>query len=170
MQLFRPEALRGQDRLHGEVMLVRPVSWTLLGVFFAIAAIAAAAFLLTAEHRISTPVAGTLVREGARLKAVFEVPSAAAGAVAPGQTVRLIAVDYPHESYGSVEARVEQVSAAAISGAPSLVHATLVDDSLRASGRLQPLAPGLAVIARIETGSRSLASWLLGRASATEGR
>lgn len=60
MQLFRPEALRGQDRLHGDVSLVPPVSWQLLSAFLLAAVLLTALFLATAEYSKVTLVSGRL--------------------------------------------------------------------------------------------------------------
>lgn len=63
MQLFRPEALQGQDRLHGDVVLVPPVSWRLLGIFLAATVIAAAIFLAIARFDQMTLVTGRIVAD-----------------------------------------------------------------------------------------------------------
>ena len=63
MQLFRPEALEGQDRLHGEVVVVAQVSWRLLGGFFAATVIAGAAFLATARYPNAIEISGRIVAD-----------------------------------------------------------------------------------------------------------
>lgn len=63
MQLFRPEALRGQDRLHGDVVLVPPVSWQLIGALLLAAVLVAAAFLASASYAKVTIVPGRLVAD-----------------------------------------------------------------------------------------------------------
>ena len=70
MQLFRPEAMRGQDRLHGDVVLVPPVSWQLLGGFLLLSIIAAAAFLATARYSKVTTVSGRLTGDRGVVRAV----------------------------------------------------------------------------------------------------
>ena len=60
MPLFRPEALRGQDKLHGEVSLVPPVGWQLLGAFLALTVFLAAVFLSMASYAKVTVVRGTV--------------------------------------------------------------------------------------------------------------
>jgi membrane fusion protein len=70
LQLFRPEAMRGQDRLHGDVVLVPPVSWQLLGGFLLAAVLAAAAFLATAHYSKTTTVAGRLTGDRGIIRAV----------------------------------------------------------------------------------------------------
>lgn len=55
MNLFRPEALRSQDRLHGDVNLVPPVSWQVITSFILLIFISAGIFLAVAQHaRIAT--------------------------------------------------------------------------------------------------------------------
>lgn len=63
MQLFRPEALEGQDRLHGDPVVVAQVSWRLLGGFFAATLIAGAAFLAAARYPNSIEVSGRIVSD-----------------------------------------------------------------------------------------------------------
>ena len=69
MQLFRAEAMRGQDRLHGEVVLVPPVSWRLLGGFLIVAVAVAAAYLATVRYTVATPVTGALTGDEASVDA-----------------------------------------------------------------------------------------------------
>jgi multidrug efflux pump subunit AcrA (membrane-fusion protein) len=236
--------MRGQDRLHGDVVLVPPVSWQLLGLFLLAAVIVAAAFLASFDYAKVTTVTGrltgdrgivraapmragvveaVLVREGqqvaagdplvhvaaggdaaplvviateagtvtailvdqgdevaagrpmlsivprgTRLLARIEVPPSAAGFVEPGQPVRIAIDAFPFATYGTVEGRIETVSAAAApvalrDGRESeafLVTATLERDAIDAFGRARPLRPGMTVSARITTRSRSLAQWL----------
>lgn len=55
MNLFRPEALRSQDRLHGDVNLVPPVSWQVITCLILLVFISAGIFLAVAQHaRIAT--------------------------------------------------------------------------------------------------------------------
>jgi len=70
VQLFRPEAMRGQDRLHGDVVLVPPVSWQLLGGFLLAAILLAALFLATASYSKTTPVTGRLTGDRGIVRAV----------------------------------------------------------------------------------------------------
>ena len=60
MQLFRPEAMRSQDRLHGEVSLVPPVSWQMLGIFLFASVVIAVLFLSLATYSKSTTVRGEI--------------------------------------------------------------------------------------------------------------
>jgi membrane fusion protein len=177
VQLFRPEALRGQDRLHGDVVLVPPVSWQLLGAFQLAAVIAAAAFLASASYAKVTIVPGRLVTaaeartvtaielRGGRLQARLAVPPAAAGFIEPGQTVRIAVDAFPFATHGTIEGRIDSVSSAAVPLAGSadevfVAMATLRQDSIRAFGRARPLRPGMTVSARITTRSRSLVELL----------
>lgn len=60
MQLFRSEAMRSQDRLHGEVSLVPPVTWQMLGIFLFVAVAIAGVFLSLATYSKSTTVRGDI--------------------------------------------------------------------------------------------------------------
>ena len=165
MQLFRPEALRGQDRLHGDVVLVPPVSWQLLGAFLLAAVLAAAVFLASSSYAKVTIVPGRLVADRGRLEAQLAVPPDAVGFIEPGQHVRIAVDTFPFATHGTVDGRIASVSAAAVPLAGSgreafLAEATLQQDSIRAFGRARPLRPGMTVNARITTRSRSLVQLL----------
>ncbi|MDB5423533.1 MAG: secretion protein HlyD family protein [Phenylobacterium sp.] len=60
MPLFRPQALRGQDTLHGEVSLAPPVSWQALGVFMLGSLAVAVAFMAFAGYAKVTAVKGVV--------------------------------------------------------------------------------------------------------------
>jgi multidrug efflux pump subunit AcrA (membrane-fusion protein) len=240
LQLFRPEALRGQDRLHGDVVLVPPVSWQLIGAFLLAAVLAAAAFIASASYAKVTIAQGRLVTDravvgvgslwagtisellvregdevaagqplariaaagdagnlvtaaeagtvtaieaapgdavpldrplffivqgGGRLQARLAVPPAAAGFIEPGQTVRVAVDAFPFATHGTIDARIDSISSAAVplagnAGEVFVALATLRQDSIRAFGRERPLRPGMTVRARITTRSRSLAELL----------
>lgn len=70
MPVFRPEALRSQDRLHGDVQLVPPVSWQIVG-YFLLASVATTAFFLSlASYGRVTVVTGRLTGDKGILRAV----------------------------------------------------------------------------------------------------
>ncbi|HEX9931279.1 MAG TPA: HlyD family efflux transporter periplasmic adaptor subunit [Allosphingosinicella sp.] len=110
----------------------------------------------------------SIVPRGTRLRAQLELPPAATGLIAPGQEVRIAVDAFPYATYGTVEARIDSVSAATVpvtradgtGGEAFLVTAALGAQSLDAFGRAQPLRPGMTVSARITTRSRSLFEWL----------
>ena len=245
MQLFRREAMRGQDRLHGEVVLVPPVSWQILGIFLLAVVVLAAIFLASATYgkatilegeitgskglaravaprdgivaellvqegqrvQAGTPLARiaaadenawavtltaalagtvtgiaihpgdavahssyllTIIPDGTRLQAQFQVPSEAAGLIEPGQRVRVAVDAFPYQTYGTVDATIDSMSMAAVpvagpDGATRrmfLARATLGAAAVSAHGRSRPLRPGMNVRARVRTQSRSLAQWL----------
>jgi membrane fusion protein len=60
MPLFRSQALRGQDTLHGEVSLVPPVSWQALGVFMLGSVAVAVVFMASAGYAKVTAVKGVV--------------------------------------------------------------------------------------------------------------
>jgi membrane fusion protein len=106
-----------------------------------------------------------IVPRGGRLQARLAVPPAAAGFIEPGQRVRLAIEAFPSTTYGTIDARIDTVSAAAVpvagnGGEAFLALATLEADSIRAFGRARPLRPGMTVRAGITTRSRSLVELL----------
>jgi membrane fusion protein len=62
--------MRGQDRLHGDVVLVPPVSWQLLGGFLLAAILIVAVFLATASYSKTTAVSGRLTGDRGIVRAV----------------------------------------------------------------------------------------------------
>ena len=60
MPLFRSQALRGQDTLHGDVSLVPPVSWQVLGVFMLGSLLVAVVFMASAGYAKVTAVKGVV--------------------------------------------------------------------------------------------------------------
>lgn len=110
----------------------------------------------------------SIVPAGTRLHATIQVPPAAAGFIAPGQTIRIAIDAFPHATFGTVDARVSSVSQATVPVAQGddgeaeafLVDAALSSEAIRAFGSEQRLRPGMTVSARITTRSRSLARLL----------
>jgi membrane fusion protein len=104
----------------------------------------------------------------ARPRAELYVPTRAAGFLAPGQEVRLAIDAFPYQSFGTVQARIVQISSVAIPRAGPdgatipvyLVTAELAEPGVRAFGRRQPLLPGMTLSARIVTQRQSLLHWL----------
>ena len=77
MPLFRPQALNGQDRLHGDVSLVPPVSWQVLGGFLFTTMLAAGLFLALASYGKVTVVHGAIAGD----KGIIRVAPARAGTI-----------------------------------------------------------------------------------------
>ena len=149
MELFRREALDGQDRLHGDIVFVPQISWRMLCAFFLAALALAALYLFSARYRPATPVAGRLDGRAGALVATFEVRPDAAQAMVPGETLR-IAVPGAGRT---VEARVTAVI-------PSPAGPTRVQARLDG---VAGLAPGMPVRTALPARSRTLAATLLDR-------
>ena len=89
MPLFRPEAARGQDTLHGDVNLAPPVSWQVLGLFLLAGVMVAAIFMALAQYAKVTVVSGTVTGD----KGVIRIAPSRAGTydrvlVEEGQVVK----------------------------------------------------------------------------------
>ena len=89
MPLFRPEAARGQDTLHGEISLVPSVSWQLVGLFLLGSVVAAAVFVGFAGYAKVTVASGVVSSD----KGLIRINPTRAGAydavyVQEGQEVR----------------------------------------------------------------------------------
>jgi len=108
-----------------------------------------------------------IVPAKARPQVELYVPTAAAGFLALGQDVRLAVDAFPYQQFGTVPARVTEISAAAVLRdgpdgpvAMYLVTAELAHPWVMAFGRRQPLVAGMTLSARIVTARRSLLEWL----------
>jgi len=108
-----------------------------------------------------------VVPDRAKPKVELYVPTTSAGFLMPGQEVRLSIDAFPYQTYGTVKARIENISKAAVTrqgpNGPApiyLVSATLSEPWVMAFGRRQPLLPGMTLSARIITEKRSLIEWL----------
>lgn len=101
-------------------------------------------------------------------RAELYVPTSAAGFLAVGQEVRLAVDAFPYQRYGTVTARIAEISTVAIThetpggGAVPvyLVTAVLAEPWVPAFGGRQPLLPGMTLSARIVTQKQSLLEWL----------
>lgn len=110
-----------------------------------------------------------IIPDNATPTAELQVPSAAAGFLAPGQEVRLAVDAFPYQRFGTIPGRIESISAAAAArplpdgkgtGAFYLVTVRLTRPWMEAFGRRQPLQPGMSLSARIITERRTLVEWL----------
>jgi hypothetical protein len=96
--LFRPEALAAQEKLHGEVLLIRPFPVAFFVCLVAAVGAVVLGFLVTGHYTEEARVSATLVsnRFSAsspaghdQLEAVFNLPKPLMHAVHPGQAVTL---------------------------------------------------------------------------------
>ncbi|MEO7827855.1 MAG: HlyD family efflux transporter periplasmic adaptor subunit [Allosphingosinicella sp.] len=110
-----------------------------------------------------------IIPDNATPTAELQVPSAAAGFLAPGQEVRLAVDAFPYQRFGTVPGRIESISAAAAArpladgkgtGAFYFVTVRLTRPWMETLGRRQPLLPGMSLSARIITERRTLVEWL----------
>jgi len=109
-----------------------------------------------------------IVPKGATLTAELEIPSTAIGFLAVGQEVRLAVDAFPYQRFGTVKARIANVSRSAVGRVDAkgatvpmyLVTAAIADPSVMAFDRRQPLLPGMALNARIVTQKQTLIEWL----------
>jgi len=139
-------------------------------------------------YTLTSPIDGTVTAVTARLgqpasqqqalmmimpaqatpRAELYVPTSAAGFLAVGQEVRLAVDAFPYQRFGTVRARIAEISSAAIPKATAeggavpvyLVTADLAEPSVMAFGRKQPLLPGMTLSARIITERQTLFEWL----------
>lgn len=108
MQLFRAEALRGQDRLHGEVVLAPPLTWQLLGLFLLLAVVVSGLFLMLAQYGKVTSVPGQVTGDQGIIRAL---------ATRPGRVESVLVEEGQHVPAGAPLARI---SVAVSDGAATL--------------------------------------------------
>lgn len=109
-----------------------------------------------------------VVPDDATPRVELYIPTSAAGFLEIGQTVRVAVDAFPYQRFGTVEARISEISSAAIpragpDGTPIpvyLITAELGRNWVEAFGRRQPLLPGMTLTARIVTERQTLFEWL----------
>lgn len=108
-----------------------------------------------------------IVPDGGRARIELYVPTSAAGFLKKGQDVRLAVDAFPYQQFGTIPARIADISNAPIARQTAegetpvfLVNAELSRLSVRAFGRERPLLPGMTLTARIVTRRQTLLEWL----------
>lgn len=108
-----------------------------------------------------------IVPKGGRTRVELYVPTSAAGFLKKGEEARLAIDAFPYQQFGTIPARIADISNAPISKQTAngavpvyLVTAELSRPSIRAFGREQPLVPGMSLTARIVTRRQTLLEWL----------
>jgi membrane fusion protein len=105
-----------------------------------------------------------IIPDGGKLQVRMNIPSEAVATVSEGQTARVSIDAFPYQTYGTIEARLTQVSTAAVEtekGSAFVALAGLKQKEIVSYGKSRPLRPGMKVTARIKTMERTLAQWLL---------
>jgi membrane fusion protein len=110
----------------------------------------------------------TVIPTNARLEAELWLPPRAVGFVRPGQEVRIAYVAFPESIYGSVHARLSELSGASVAyaapntsvDAPAFIaRAQLPSQTIHARGADWPLSAGMRVTGRIVVEQQSLLQW-----------
>lgn len=109
-----------------------------------------------------------VIPDGSRVTAELYVPTRSIGFLKPGQIVRLAVDAFPFEQFGTIDAKIDEISRvgterATPSGIASpmfLVRTSISRSTIQAYGQHFPLTPGMTLRARIVTRSRNLLEWL----------
>jgi membrane fusion protein len=108
-----------------------------------------------------------VVPDGGRARVELYVPTSAAGFLKKGQEVRLAVDAFPYQTFGTVDARIADISSTVIAKQTDkgpvpiyLVTAELSRSSIEAFGKARPLVSGMTLTARIVTRRQSLFEWL----------
>lgn len=161
LPLFRPEAMAAQESLHGEILLIRPLSVALLvwmGIGLGVALLAS---LFFARIPNAAPITGVLFPAGAassasQLEAGLDVPSSLAPFVKVGTSlvIRCPGCNHPGQKLTANVIRIEN------SGSQTLRATVAFPPEIARSMRSDSPA-NAAVEAEIPTGRTSLIHWLL---------
>lgn len=179
LPLFRPEAiLNQQQKSYGDIILIRPLSLTLLtGLALAIVALAAA-FLLLGHYTEKARVSGALLPEptgasdshNAELRAELYVPSRLLTSVEPGARLQLHCESCP-QKLREQDVTVLNVSDTPIIPESSSANTKASEPSYKVTVALPPGAAqsaafnhppqtGVPVEAEIPLGRKPLLKWL----------
>jgi membrane fusion protein len=110
----------------------------------------------------------TVVPRSSAPRAELEVPTSAIGFLAVGQDVKLAIDAFPYQRFGTVEARIVEISATTVgrpgpSGSTTPVYLAVTEirnPFVSAFGNRHQLLSGMTLSARIVTERRSLLQWL----------
>lgn len=155
LPLFRPEAVRSQDRLHGEVSLVPPVSWQMLGLFLFASVAMACIFLSIATYSKSTTVRGGIEPDTGIVRAVptragvvEEVMAKDGQHVSRGQPLVRISLSTT-ENGASIEQRRQEAIGRRVAALEDQTPAVMADSRARISALQAQIAGGEAELSSI---------------------
>jgi hypothetical protein len=179
LPLFRPEAiLHQQQKSYGEIILIRPLSLTLLTCLALVIIALTGAFLLlgryTEKGRVSgallTPPSGTSTSSNTQLRAELYVPSRWLASVQPGTRLSLRCPGCSSQ-FAEQSATVVEVSAAPSSPGGNSASTKSFEPSYKVTVSLPPqaaqlaglnhsLQTGMPVEADVPLGRKPLIKWL----------
>ena len=168
LPLFRPEAIEAQQqKFYGEILLIRPLSLTLL-IWLGIGISAVVlAYLLLGTFTERTRISGVLLAGGtSRQMADFYVPAPAIKFVQPGESVQVQCQSCPQ----AVSATVSEISKSVLSreevalrlSAPVRTPMYRVTLTLSPAAKV-PVAEGTRMEAEVPLARRPLLQWLFER-------
>lgn len=182
--LYRAAAVEAkQTQWLGDIVLIRPLSFSFMAAFAAVFGCLVIAFLIFGVYTKRSTVAGQLVfasAAGVRLQARLDVPGKAIGFVKPGDAVIVRYQAYPYQKFGHFRGTVSAVSKTPVPGdelngagnlrgarasaANQAIYRVTVDlaaQSVSAYGALQPLQAGMLLQADLFQDRRRLYQWVL---------
>jgi hypothetical protein len=172
LPLFRPEAiLYQQQKAYGDIILIRPLSLTLL-VWLALSIVAAAlGFLFFGHYTQKIRLQGSLTEAGASssngvVQAELNVPERWLSAVHPGTRMQLRCPACSTRTPEQAEI-VKKISetprqSSGQAGSP-LAHKILVSLQPASASQLDRLQPGTPVEAEVQLGRKPFIKWLFSR-------
>ncbi|HWJ68888.1 MAG TPA: hypothetical protein VNS79_02410 [Sphingobium sp.] len=153
MQLFRQQAIDHQHRLYGEVLLVKPLRWSIILALFIVLFATVAVFLAGGRHSETITASGTSLSAE---RVALTVPASALASITVGQPVRLLQAAASGRGSDIFHAVIEHIPPAPSPNAP--VTARLIRQTRQPASLL---TPGAAIDARIVLASRPLLQWMI---------
>jgi hypothetical protein len=176
--LFRPQALAAQQKLYGEILLIRPFSLFFLGWLATGVVAAVFGFLTLGHYTEKARVAGFLVSyqeasssSDSQVKAIFYIPSGSERFVQPGEHIILECQGCPNTAR-PLAAKIMQVAAAkpASKGGDGLEGNVRYEVTMRLPTEVLTWFPkgvavqaGMGLSAEIPVGRKPLVRWLFER-------
>ena len=172
MQLFRTQALDYQNRLHGEVFLVPPMRWQVIGwlLFLAVAAgiivLTFGTYSRTVDARgVLAPIAANPADASSKSldisagTAFLNVPASQIASIKAGQKVSISLDGFPARDFGALDGRVVSVASEPAANLNFQVKIALAPSPQQRQNGLM-LRSNWPVNGRIVIQQQSILSWL----------
>lgn len=169
MQLFRTQALDYQNRLHGEVFLVPPMRWQVIGWLLFIAVAAGILILTFGTYSRTVDARGVLApiaagrpdgRSDPQAIALLAVPACQITSVKVGQKATLSLDGYSTREFGALKGRVLNIATSPANDLHFQVQIALASPTPQQRQNGLMLRNNWPINGRIVIQQQSILSWL----------